>query len=105
MSNAYDPQPAAPAPRHRQPAPPRPSLIGTLFRVLFVLFIIASFGLNVLLLSGLLLAGIFSQSGALGEDPHLNERFPSALKTPPGNPPPPPLHTSLTDQLLRYPHN
>jgi protease-4 len=56
-------------------------LIGTLFRVLFVLFIIASFGLNVLLLSGLLLAGIFSQSGALGEDRHLNERFHSGQKS------------------------
>jgi protease IV len=80
MSSAYDPQPAASVPRHRQPPPSRPSLIGTFFRVLFVLVVLASFGLNLLLLAGLLMVGALSQSGSLGEDRHLNERFHSGQK-------------------------
>jgi protease-4 len=80
MSNAYDPQSAAPSPRHRPTPPPRPSLIGTFFRVVFVLVILASLGLNAILLIGLIMAGALSSSSGLGDERHLSERFHSGQK-------------------------
>jgi protease-4 len=48
--------------------------------VLFALVVLASFGLNVLLLIGLITVGALSPSGGLGDERHLSERFHSGQK-------------------------
>jgi protease-4 len=79
MSNAYDSSPAAAGPAHQLP-PARPSLIGTLLRVLFILLVIGSLGFNLLILGSLVMVSLFSHSGGLGEERLLNERYHSGQK-------------------------